>query len=334
MFVWLIVMTGTKVDSSKRCVKSMDSIRGLLDENTLQSIAKAAGRGVTEKQVEDVLNAVLPAIEKDSASGTLVNRTNAAVEEQQTVTRSGGTRAGGLDLLSLLLGGNTSTATQTAATNAHVSNGQASSILKIAAPILLFLLLKNKLGGSSNSGGGLLGSLLGGGSSNGSLLGSLLGGGSAQPVQQQSSANDSLLGMLLGGGNDADTSAGSSLLGSLLSDSTPAQPVQQQSAGSGSLLGSLLGSGSSQQSGGGSLLGSLLGGSSQPAQQQSGGGSLLGSLVSLLGDDTPAQATTSTGKKKKTSSTAKKTSTTAKKTSTTAKKTTAKKTTSTKKTEK
>ncbi len=247
----------------------MDSIRGLLDENTLQSIAKAAGRGVTEKQVEDVLNAVLPAIEKDSASGTLVSRTNAAVEEQQTVTRSGGTRAGGLDLLSLLLGGNASTATQTAASNAHVSNGQASSILKIAAPILLFLLLKNKLGGSSNSGGGLLGSLLGGGSSNGSLLGSLLGGGSAQPVQQQSS-NDSLLGMLLGGGNDADTSAGSSLLGSLLSDSTPAQPVQQQSAGSGSLLGSLLGGGSSQQSGGGSLLGSLLGGSSQPAQQQSG----------------------------------------------------------------
>ena len=290
----------------------MDSIRGLLDENTLQSIAKAAGRGVTEKQVEDVLNAVLPAIEKDSASGTLVSRTNAAVEEQQTVTRSGGTRAGGLDLLSLLLGGNASTATQTAASNAHVSNGQASSILKIAAPILLFLLLKNKLGGSTNSGGGLLGSLR-------------------------------------GGGNDADTSAGSSLLGSLLSDSTPAQPVQQQSAGSGSLLGSLLGSGSSQQSGGGSLLGSLLGGSSQPAQQQSGGGSLLGSLVSLLGDDTPAQATTSTGKKKKTSSTsgkkktstagktsstAKKTSTTAKKTSTTAKKTTAKKTTSTKKTEK
>ena len=191
----------------------MESIRGLLDDSTLQSIAKAAGKGVTEKQVEDVLNAVLPAIEKDNASGTLVTRTNAAVAEQQAVTRSGGTRAGGLDLLSLLLGGNTSTATQTAATNAHVSNGQASSILKIAAPILLFLLLKNKLGGSSNSGGGLLGSLLGGGSSNGSLLGSLLGGGSAQPVQQQSSANDSLLGMLLGGGNDADTSAGSSQAG-------------------------------------------------------------------------------------------------------------------------
>ena len=105
----------------------MDSIRGLLDENTLQSIAKAAGKGVTEKQVEDVLNAVLPAIEKDNASGTLVTRTNAAVAEQQAVTRSGGTRAGGLDLLSLLLGGNSSTATQTAASNAHVSNGQASS---------------------------------------------------------------------------------------------------------------------------------------------------------------------------------------------------------------
>ena len=244
----------------------MDSIRSLLDESTLQSIAKAAGKGVTEKQVEDVLNAVLPAIEKDNASGTLATRTNAAVAEQQAVTRSGGTRAGGLDLLSLLLGGNSSTATQTAASNAHVSNGKANSILKIAAPILLFLLLKNKLGGSSNgSGGSLLGSLLGGGNSNGSLLGSLLGGGSAQPVQQQSSANDSLLGMLLGGGSDADSNAGSSLLGSLLNDSTPSQPVQQQS-GSGSLLGSLLGGGSSQQSGGGSLLGSLLGGSAQPAQ--------------------------------------------------------------------
>ena len=30
----------------------MDSIRGLLDENTLRSIADAAGKGVTEKQVE------------------------------------------------------------------------------------------------------------------------------------------------------------------------------------------------------------------------------------------------------------------------------------------
>ena len=52
----------------------MDSIRSLLDENTLQRIANEAGQGVTEQQVEDVLNAVLPAIEKDTASGQLANR--------------------------------------------------------------------------------------------------------------------------------------------------------------------------------------------------------------------------------------------------------------------
>ena len=157
----------------------MDSIRSLLDESTLQSIARSAGQGVTEQQVEDVLNAVLPAIEKDTASGTLATR--AAQAQQQTVTR-GGTRAGGMDLLSMLLGGNASAATQSAASSANVSSGQASSILKIAAPILLYLLL-SKTGSSNQNSGGLLGSLLGGGSSNssgGGLLGSLLGGGSSQ----------------------------------------------------------------------------------------------------------------------------------------------------------
>ena len=107
----------------------MDSIRSLLDESTLQRIANEAGQGVTEQQVEDVLNAVLPGIEKDTASGRLATR--AAEAQQQTVTR-GGTRAGGMDLLSMLLGGNASTATQTAASNANVSSGQAGSLLKIA----------------------------------------------------------------------------------------------------------------------------------------------------------------------------------------------------------
>ena len=111
----------------------MDSIRGLLDENTLRSIAQAAGQGVTEQQVEDVLNSVLPAIEQDNASGRLASRATAA--QQETVTR-GGTRAGGVDLLSLLLGGNASSATQSAANNANVSRGMAGSIRTIAAPIL------------------------------------------------------------------------------------------------------------------------------------------------------------------------------------------------------
>ena len=124
----------------------MDSIRSLLDESTLQRIANEAGQGVTEQQVEDVLNAVLPGIEKDTASGRLATR--AAEAQQQTVTR-GGTRAGGMDLLSMLLGGNASTATQTAASNANVSSGQAGSILKIAAPILIYLLLSKT--GSSRS---------------------------------------------------------------------------------------------------------------------------------------------------------------------------------------
>ena len=80
----------------------MDSILNLLDDSTLQSIANSAGQGVTKQQVEDVLNSVLPTIEKDTASGAIVSR--AAAAQQETVTR-GGTRAGGMDLLGMLLGG-------------------------------------------------------------------------------------------------------------------------------------------------------------------------------------------------------------------------------------
>ena len=56
----------------------MDSIRSLLDDSTLESIARSAGQGVTEQQVEDVLNAVLPTIERDTASGDLATRAAAA----------------------------------------------------------------------------------------------------------------------------------------------------------------------------------------------------------------------------------------------------------------
>ena len=223
----------------------MDSIRSLLGDTTLQNIADKAGKDVTKTQVENVLNAILPTIEKERASGELATRA-AAAEEQS------GTRAGGLDALSLLLGGNSGAATQSAADSAGVSSGTANSILKIAAPLLLILLLKNSLGGNSNQGGGLLGSLLGGGllggssqpaaqpQTGGSLLGSLLGG-SAQPAQQpqQTGTGNPLLDALLGGGSAAP-STGGGLLGSLLGDSTPEEPVQpvelQQSGGS-SLLG-------------------------------------------------------------------------------------------------
>lgn len=135
-----------------------------------------------------------------------------------------------------------------------VTKGKTTSLLALAAPLLLSVLgsqnNSQQQQSSSDSGLlGMLGGLLGGGqSSGGSLLGGLLGGGSSQ--QQSSSSGGSLLGSLLGGSSDSNASMASGLFSSLLGGGGSASNVggstiqlveqQAQEPESGGLLSSFL----------------------------------------------------------------------------------------------
>lgn len=136
-----------------------------------------------------------------------------------------------------------------------VTKGKTTSLLALAAPLLLSVLgsqnnSQQQQQSSSDSGLlGMLGGLLGGGqSSGGSLLGGLLGGGSSQ--QQSSSSGGSLLGSLLGGSSDSNASMASGLFSSLLGGGGSASNVggstiqlveqQAQEPESGGLLSSFL----------------------------------------------------------------------------------------------
>ncbi len=135
-----------------------------------------------------------------------------------------------------------------------VTKGKTTSLLALAAPLLLSVLgsqnNSQQQQSSSDSGLlGMLGGLLGGGqSSGGSLLGGLLGGGSSQ--QQSSSSGGSLLGSLLGGSSDSNASMASGLFSSLLGGGDSASNVggstiqlveqQAQEPESGGLLSSFL----------------------------------------------------------------------------------------------
>lgn len=155
----------------------------------------------------------------------------------------------GKKILGHVLGGDQKQLVEEISKASGVTKGKTTSILSLAAPLLL-----SSLGNQNNqsSGGGLLsllGGLLGGGQSSGGLLGGLLGGGQQQTQQQQST---SLLGSLLGGSSDSNASLASGLFSSLLggsgSDSNAGaetiqlveQNAQQQEQSSGGLLDSFL----------------------------------------------------------------------------------------------
>ena len=91
-----------------------------------------------------------------------------------------------------------------------VTKGKTTTILALAAPLLLSLL------GSQNSGSGS--GLLG-------MLGGLLGQGGSQPAQSQQSSGG-LLGSLLGGSANSSASLASGLFSSLLGGGGQAQPQQ------------------------------------------------------------------------------------------------------------
>ena len=182
----------------------------------------------------------------------IVPRAGVAVIQSDPESRP--QRGGMLDLLPLLLGGNSAGITSAVSQSTGVSNNSVNSILKIAAPILLYMLLKDDNAPQQQGGGAL------------NLLGALLGGG--QQPQQNTTPN--LLGALLGGGQQQvqqpQQNAGMNLLGALLGGQQQAQPQQPQQSGLLDLFGG------QQQA------------QPQQSQPQSGGADLLGTLFSILGD--------------------------------------------------
>ena len=212
-------------------------ISEILDKQTMDAIlADAKDAGIKAKDVKAVL-------------GTLTDQNKAP-------TRSAASQG---ELLSLL-GDDRDAVAADIAEATGVDRAKTSTILMLAAPFLL----KYLLGSSSNhnSGGSLLGALLGGGQpqqqTQTSLLGSLLGGGQTQQPAQTSllsgllgggqsqqtvgSNGASLLGSLLGGGQTQQTNNDAGALLSLFGDSTPQpqQPQQSSSQSSGGILNALL----------------------------------------------------------------------------------------------
>lgn len=220
----------------------MEDIKKLLNSDILQEISREADGNIDAEDVAKVLNAVMPQLEESVKSGELAQR-SADVQ-----------RGGVMDLLPLLLGGNSAGITNAVAQSTGVNGSSVNSILKIAAPILLYMLLKDDNAPQQQGGGAL------------NLLGALLGGGQQQ---SQPSAGAGLLGALLGGGQQQSQqqNTGMNLLGALLGGQQQAQPQQAQQGGLLDLFG-----GQTQTQ-------------PQQTQQQSGGPDLLGTLFSILGDN-------------------------------------------------
>ena len=220
----------------------MEDIKKLLNSDILQEISREADGNIDAEDVAKVLNAVMPQLEESVKSGELAQR-SADVQ-----------RGGVMDLLPLLLGGNSAGITNAVAQSTGVNGSSVNSILKIAAPILLYMLLKDDNAPQQQGGGAL------------NLLGARLSGG-----QQQSppSMGAGLLGALLGGGQQQSQqqNTGMNLLGALLGGQQQAQPQQAQQGGLLDLFG-----GQTQTQ-------------PQQTQQQSGGPDLLGTLFSILGDN-------------------------------------------------
>ena len=215
----------------------MSEIENILGRDTLREISRSAG-DVSEQEVSDVLEALLPLLQESRDSGE-------AAQRAAELRRDGGDR--GLDvtsLLPLLLGGNGGGLLSSLSQSTGVNGNSIQSILKVAAPLLLlYLLNSNQTQPQTPSQPqqsnmlGLFSALLGGGQQSqpvqqpqqqGSLLGSLLGL-DAQP--QQTQQQGSLLGSLLGG-----SSGGSDLLSSfvnLLADNGSGRetPEQKEPAG-------------------------------------------------------------------------------------------------------
>ena len=215
----------------------MSEIENILGRDTLREISRSAG-DVSEQEVSDVLEALLPLLQESRDSGE-------AAQRAAELRRDGGDR--GLDvtsLLPLLLGGNGGGLLSSLSQSTGVNGNSIQSILKVAAPLLLLYLLNSNQTQPQTPSQPQQSNMQG-------LFSALLGGGQqSQPVQQPQQQG-SLLGSLLGlDAQSQQPQQQGSLLGSLLGLDAQPQQTQQQ----GSLLGSLLGG----SSGGSDLLSSFV----------------------------------------------------------------------------
>jgi len=145
----------------------MTDVKKLLNNDILREISREADGDIDAEDVAKVLNAVMPQLEDSIKSGELAKR-GADVQ-----------RGGVMDLLPLLLGGSSTSAV---AQSTGVNSNSVNSILKIAAPILLYMLLKDDKPQQTQQNAGL------------NLLGALLGGQQQAQPQQQNNGLLSLFG--------------------------------------------------------------------------------------------------------------------------------------------
>lgn len=201
----------------------LNSIGSLFSEGGVSAISRRTK--VKQGDVAKVLSAGIPALLSgmaDNASEPAgAESLTRALQDHKTVTASNigdflkeADLKDGKKILGHVLGDNQDAMIEKIARDSGVTKGKATTILALAAPLLLSL-LGNQNGGS-NGILGLLGGLLGAsllGGSGGGLLSGLLGGGSSN-----SSQSSGLLGSLLGGGSSSSSSESSSggLFNSLL----------------------------------------------------------------------------------------------------------------------
>lgn len=198
----------------------LNTIGSLLSEGGVSAISKRTR--VKQGDVAKVLSAGIPALlsgmadnasEPDGAASL-----TRALQDHKTVTAANvgdflkeADLKDGKKILGHVLGGNQNELIEKIAAESGVTKGKTTTILALAAPLLLSL-LGNQNGGNNILGllGGLLGaSLLGG--NGGGLLSGLLGGGSTSNNQ-----SSGLLGSLLGGGSSSSSGSSGGLFNSLL----------------------------------------------------------------------------------------------------------------------
>lgn len=212
----------------------LNSIGALLSGGGVKAIASRVK--VKQADVAKVLSAGIPALlsgmhDNASEAAGEASLRGALADHGKDDTRDVAAFLKGADLkdgkkiLGHVLGDNKNALIRKISDETGVTKAKTTSILAIAAPLLLALLAK-KNGGILNLLGGLLG--LGGSSGAGAIN---LGGGS-----NQSSASGGLLGGLLGGGS-LMSGLGSSLLGSLMGSS---EPEEEETSSSGGLLSGFL----------------------------------------------------------------------------------------------
>ena len=209
---------------------SFNSIGQLISGGGLSALSKRVK--LPKEEVAKVLTAGLPALVggmrrnagaqagAESLSRALADHSSDDTSDPAAFLKTADLKDG-KKILGHVLGDDQNALVEEISKASGVTKGKTTTILALAAPLLLSLLGNQQSSQQSGSSGllGLLGGLLGGGQSqpqqsSGGLLGSLLGGGqSAQPAQQQSG---SLLGSLLGGSSGSNTSLASGLFSSLL----------------------------------------------------------------------------------------------------------------------